>query len=51
MFGMRQGRTWLGANTISKTGNMLPEWTFIDRSGLVRHLTAETQRLHPNRCA
>ena len=27
----------------------LPEWTFIGRSGLVRHLTAETQRLHPDR--
>ena len=50
MYGTFRTRTWWGTETTKVSGNMLPDWTLIDRAGLVEHLTAETQRLHPDRC-
>ena len=49
LFGIRRARTWQGKQYVYKTGNMLPEWTFVDRAGLVQHLTNVTQHLHPDR--
>ena len=51
MYGIHQKKGWWGKTSTRTRGNMLPDWTFIDRSGLVQHLISESQRLHPNRCA
>ena len=51
MYGISRRKSWWGAETTRTRGNMLPDWTFVDRSALVHHLTKETQRLHPDRCA
>ena len=52
MYAIHQKKGWWGKTQGTRTGgNMLPDWTFIDRSGLVQHLINESQRLHPNRSA
>ena len=51
MYGISRKKSWWGTETTRTQGNMLPDWTFVDRSALVQHLTTETQRLHPDRCA